>query len=173
MADEKVDEKALAVADSGGGKGKLMIFSGAGVAVVIGAAFVFATFAVPAADDVSGEPGTEAGETAVEQQVGFFDVPVIMVNLKGTNKKRVLKIHLNVLFEAENIEVASGLFTEKLPKIKDALTTLLTEKTLEDVEDKENLNTLKVELMDEINRAVFAEHNGKVEELYYAEFLVQ
>jgi flagellar basal body-associated protein FliL len=167
-----VDEKAVAAAGGSGGKGKLMIFSGAGVAAVIGAAFIFATFAVPAVDESQGEPGTD-GKAEVEQQVGFFDVPVIMVNLKGTNKKRVLKIHLNALFEAENIEQATSLFTEKLPKIKDSLTTLLTEKTLEDVEDKENLNTLKVELMDAINKAVFTDCNGKVEELYYAEFLVQ
>ena len=71
------------------------------------------------------------------------------------------------------MEAVSALFAENLPKIKDALTTLLTEKTLEDVEGKDSLDALKIEIMDEINRAVFEMEKGRVEEIYYEEFLVQ
>jgi flagellar basal body-associated protein FliL len=173
MPDEQNAENA---APPKSGKKKFMLFSGVGLAVIIGAAFMFATFAVPAPpekapsreqDDGSGGPA--GGDKFLE----IYDLPTIMVNLKGTNKKRVLKLRLNVMYECTNPALASALFEQKLPEVKDMLTTLLTEKTLEQLEGKDDLNMLRMELMDEINRVVFSKNDGRVVKVYYEEFLVQ
>ncbi|MHC4942909.1 MAG: flagellar basal body-associated FliL family protein [Planctomycetota bacterium] len=174
MADEQNAENA---APAPSGKKKLVVFSGVGLAVIIGAAFMFATFAVPVPPEDAAK-GAEQGDDPGAQMAGegaleIYDLPTIMVNLRGTNKKRVLKIHLNVMYESDTPELASALFEQKLPEVKDMLTTLLTEKTLEQLEGKDDLNMLRMELMDEINRVVFAKTDGQVVKVYYEEFLVQ
>jgi len=162
-----------------GGKKKLFLFSGVGLAVVIGAAFLFVTLAVPKAPE-GGEAeasrsegdGTQGGANG-KMALDIYDIPVIMVNLKGTNKKRILKLHLNVMYESPTPETAPALFEQKMPEVKDVLTTLLTEKSLEQMEGKDDLNMLRMELLDEINRVVFSEAEGRITKVYYEEFLVQ
>lgn len=172
MADEPNEEKS---APSGGGKKKLLLFSSAGLVVIIAAAFLFATFAIPAppADEQSGADGGGAGDGTVGTTQEIYDLPVIMVNIKNTNKKRILKVHLNIVYETKSPETSAGLFDDKLPEIKDALTTMLTEKTLDQLEGKDDLIMLRMELMDEIERVVFADEDGKVLKVYYEEFIVQ
>jgi flagellar FliL protein len=160
------------------GKKKILVFSIAGIGLIIAAAFLFATVAVPVPpqeeppSQAASPEGGGAGDTA-GGRLEIFDLPAIMVNLKGTSKKRILKIHMNMMYEAKHPETAAALLEGKMPEIRDALTTLLTEKTLEDLEDKEDLDRLRMELLDEINRVVFAQYDGRAVKLYYQEFLVQ
>lgn len=172
MADEQNVENP---SPEKGGKKKVVIFSGAGLLVIIAAAFLFTTFAVPAppADEADGQEQEEASADQAAASQEIYDLPVIMVNIKGTNKKRILKIHLNVVYEADNPETSTLLFDSKLPEVKDVLTTMLTEKTLDQLEGKEDLIMLRMELVEEINRVVFDEGQGRVVKVYYEEFLVQ
>ncbi|MBU0753815.1 MAG: flagellar basal body-associated FliL family protein [Planctomycetes bacterium] len=161
-----------------GGKKKVVIFSSAGLVTIIAAAFLFTTFAVPAPPDGNDSEVTDAdggiSEAALlEAAQDIYDLPVIMVNIKGTNKKRILKVHLNVVYEAKKPETSALLFENKMPEVKDALTTMLTEKTLEELEGKDDLIMLRMELMDEINRVVFPKGEGRVVKVYYEEFLIQ
>lgn len=177
MPDDAKNEEVAA--PEKGGK-KVFLFSGVGMVVIIAAAFLFATFAVPAPPE-NGEAGdgdatgSTSAEGVAETPLEIFDVPVILVNVKNTNKKRVLKIHVNAMYETTQPEIVVPLFEEKLPEIKDTFTTLLTEKTLEELEGKDDLNALRIELLDEVNRIVFGDDPdlGEVVKLYYEEFLVQ
>lgn len=176
MADEAKEETKEA---KKGGMGKLFLFSGVGLVVVIGAAFAFATFAVPAlpagspSGAASGEGGTAEGEAGDDQPKLVFNVPSIMVNLKGTKKKRVLKLQLNLVYRSDNPEEAPLGFDAKMPEIKDALITLLTEKTLDELESREHMNLLRIELKEELNRVVFPDGKGEIQSIFYEDFIVQ
>ncbi|MFH2001065.1 MAG: hypothetical protein ABIK28_15390, partial [Planctomycetota bacterium] len=108
MADEqKTEENA---APGKGGK-KVFLFSGVGVVVIIAAAFLFATVAVPLPpenSDADGAESTTASKAAegADAPLEVFDVPVILVNVKDTNKKRVLKIHVNAMYTTTRRELA-------------------------------------------------------------------
>ena len=103
----------------------------------------------------------------------IYDVPEVMVNLKGTSKKRILRLHINLMYETTHKELAEVRFLEKTPELKDTLTTLLTEKTLVELESREDLNRLRVELKDELNKVVFPDGLGEVKKVYYQDFIVQ
>ena len=148
--------------------------------MVIGAAFLFTTFAVPSSDgsgngDVSvqdGEASEDKGAVSRDDLLNY-SVPEILVNLKGTSKKRILKIKLNVMYETDQSKGAADPFARREVELKDALTTLLTEKTMEDLESREDLNRLRFELIDELNKVVFPDNMGGISEIYYEQFLVQ
>lgn len=177
MPEDQKEEQAAQ--PRGGNTKKLVIFSSAGLAVVIAAAFLFTTFAVPSLPESNtGEPGnansSEPGEA--NPAVGpaqIYDVPVIMVNLKGSNKRKVLKVHLNLEYESTYPELASELFDRKEPEIKHVLNTLLTEKTEEELEGAAEMNMLCIELQDALNRIVFPDKSGQITKVYYQEFIIQ
>lgn len=177
MPEEQRDEQAAQPKE--GGTKKLVIFSSAGLAVIIAAAFLFTTFAVPSLPEgASGEPGnTDTGEPGeADPTTGpaqIYDVPVIMVNLKGSNKRKVLKMHLNLEYESAYPELASELFDRKEPEIKHVLNTLLTEKTEEELEGAAEMNMLCIELQDALNRIVFPDKTGQITKVYYQEFIIQ
>ena len=174
MADETNQEKEL---KPKGGSGKMILFSGAGLAVVIAAAFLFATFAVPAAPEGAGggEPaeGPAAAEGAGITTTQYYEIRDVMVNVKGTNKKQILKTSLNLMYETDRPEATAKRFDSKKIEIKNALNILLTGKTREELEGSEEMNMLAIELQDLLNRVVFPDGGGRIIRIYYDEFIIQ
>lgn len=170
------EEKNL---EAGGGSKKIILFSGIGLAVLVGAAFLFTTFAVPSlpegGTDQETEESAKDGEQGELDQADLipYDLPVIIINVKGTGKKRMLKIQLSIGYVTSNAELAAQVIESKGAEIKDALTLLLIDKTMDDLEGRDNLMILREEINEELNNVIFPSGGGEVRKIFYNEFVIQ
>ncbi len=179
MADK--DEDGL---DAPKGKGKGMIIASAiGLVVIVGAAFVVTNFLLPASSSgedleaVEGDPGAKVDPKIVTPEALWetakFQIEGLLVNLAGTGGRRYLKLNLTVEFSAPDV-VQTGLdIEENKVKVKDCLITLLSGKTLEDVDGSDNKNVLKLEMIERFTEILFQDEPGKIDWIYYDQFLTQ
>ena len=170
MPEEKNQEAAET--KEKGGKG-VMLPALIGLVVIIGGAFLFTTFAVPKA--APGEEGVEGEDGIAEEELELaaYDVPELLVNLKDSRMKNVVKIHINLLYRFKDPDMTVTVFEEKDPEIRNALILLLSEKTVEDVEGSEPKELLREEIREALNRVVFPKARGEITKVHYVDFIVK
>jgi flagellar FliL protein len=159
--------------EGGGGGGrlsakKLVLFIGLPVLLLIGglAAAYFLGFLDPLLGDIASVE--ESGESAVIDDVVFFDLPEMLVNLNtGSKQTNYLKIRVS-------LEVKEPQMLEQLeilqPRIVDSFQVYLRELRLEDLNGSAGLYRLKEELLVRVNTAV---KPLKVNDVLFKEMLVQ
>jgi len=96
-----------------------------------------------------------------------YPLDPFLVNLAEPGRPRFLKVVLNL--ELDSPAVSAELDGLK-PKVRDALLTLLSSKTVADLVTVADKERLRNEIIHRINSFVSA---GKVAEVYFVEFVVQ
>ena len=157
--------------EGGGGRlsaKKLVLFIGFPLILIIGglAAAYFMGFLDPLLGD-SATAEEDADKAALEEVV-FFDLPEMLVNLNtGGKQTNYLKIKVS-------LEVAEPQMLEQLgtlqPRIVDSFQVYLRELRLEDLNGSAGLYRLKEELLVRVNTAV---KPLKVTDVLFKEMLVQ
>ncbi|MBI5308518.1 MAG: flagellar basal body-associated FliL family protein [Planctomycetes bacterium] len=107
-------------------------------------------------------------EEKAEEVPLIIPVDTIVVNLSGSNARRYLKAKVNL--EAKDAETKKKIETKTIP-IKDRLISILSSKTLEDIDGLEGQESLRVEIKNNIDSILKIE-NG-VLQVYFSEFVVQ
>jgi len=95
-----------------------------------------------------------------------FILSEIMVNVHGTQMSRLLKASL--YFEASDA-TKKKLETNR-PRIIDTVSTILSSKTLDELERKDNTGLLKNEIVNRVNAII---PGGGVENVYFLDLVVQ
>jgi flagellar basal body-associated protein FliL len=104
----------------------------------------------------------EAGEAEK-----IYQFPDIIVNPAGTSGRRFLVVSMSLeVSEAKALEELKV----KEPILRDALITLLAAKSFEYVSDVLNMETLRSEIMDEVNKHLT---KGKVTKIYFTGYVLQ
>jgi len=157
----------------GGGLKRLVLVIG-GVVLLVGGAFAFVQIAVPPPEQKKASSVEDLDPSAdwAEEQ---YRLEVQYVNLAGTQGKRYLKVGITFRFLSPAPSKDLTRFTNEDTLIKDRLITLLSGKTLEDIDGAETKRLLKQEISETLDAALFSEpgHPGRIEQVYYYEFLVQ
>lgn len=96
-----------------------------------------------------------------------YEFSDIICNLSGTMGTRFLKVSFEV---AGSDPELSGMIRMKRPRVKDAIITALSSRTIKDIEVPGGRNALRVALITSINQAIGFE---AVEELYFTDFIIQ
>lgn len=159
----------------GGGRKKILLIV-APILLLVVAAFAFVQFAVPANDAEGAEPEAEKEQDpSAEWTQETHRLEVLFVNLAETNGKRFLKVGIMLQFSAARPAEELARFMKDDTLIKDRLITLLSGKTLDDIDGAETKRLLKYEILDSLNDLLYAdsEHEGRIDQVYYHEFLVQ
>jgi len=122
----------------------------------------------PASASKKKEEKEKEGKEGAEKK-GSLIVPVdtIVVNLSGSNGRRYLKVKINL--EAKDGEVKK-LIESKSIQIKDRLISILSSKTLEDIDGLEAQENLRKETKDAVDVVLKVEG---VLQVYFTEFVVQ
>ncbi len=113
------------------------------------------------------EKGKEGNKEAGEESL-IVPVETVIVNLSGSSGRRYLKAKINL--EASNGEVKEKIEVKSVP-LKDRLISILSSKTLEDVEGLEGQESLRREIKDAVEMILKVE--GGVLQVYFTEFVIQ
>ncbi|MCB1122746.1 MAG: flagellar basal body-associated FliL family protein [Verrucomicrobiae bacterium] len=112
----------------------------------------------------SSHDGGDHGDLGPQNTYEFKDV---ICNLSGTMGTRFLKVSFEVAGSDPDL---SSMIRMKRPRVKDAIITTLSSRTIQDLEVPGGRNALRVALITAINQAIGFE---AVEELFFTDFIVQ
>ena len=184
--DDDVEEAPRDDDDDEGGDGrksagrrKLILFVGAPIIVVIllvGVAIVMGIGPFGGGDEEKVTTGSSRGEEGDQgaggsaRNVGFYELPQMMVNLNTTDgTTEFLRITVSLEIANDTPETRVQLDT-MLPRVLDNFQTYMRELRLEDLNGSAGLFRLKQEMLSRINRAV---DPVQVSDVLFSELLVQ
>lgn len=110
--------------------------------------------------------GSSHGEVSTEVGI-MFPLDMFTVNLLSESGRRYLKVEMNLELEGE--ELALELETKK-PVLRDVIIRILSGKSLEEVSTIKGKETLKEEILADLNQRV---KDGKIKNVYFTDFVVQ
>ena len=183
--DDDVEQAALDDGDDdddgkkSGGRRKLILFVGAPIIVVIllvGVAIVMGIGPFGGGDEEEITTGSSRGEEGDQGtggsagNVGFYELPQMMVNLNTTDGTTEF-LRITVSLEIANDTPETRVQLDKmLPRVLDNFQTYMRELRLEDLNGSAGLFRLKQEMLSRINRAV---EPVQVSDVLFSELLVQ
>jgi flagellar FliL protein len=172
---EEIETTEEDVAPKKGGKLKLIII----LLVVLGilgggGTFAWFKFIAPAIG-VGGESDEEKEKEAEKEEPKnieitsgpMYPLDSFILNLAGEGGKRFLKLTMELELSDENLNAE---ITAILPKIKDSILILLSDKTFEDVYTVDGKIKLRNEITARINRFL---DTGHIRNIYFTEFVIQ
>ncbi len=116
----------------------------------------------------SNVPYVGAPDSSASQGYGSFTrMEGLVVNPSGSDGTRYLAT--SIAFESKSEGVRAEIENKKVV-VKDAILTLLSEQTAEELSDPERRDDLKKELLETTNRIL---NDGTVDRLYFTEFVLQ
>ncbi|SHE69373.1 flagellar FliL protein [Desulfofundulus australicus DSM 11792] len=132
------------------------------LAVIIGGGLTFGAlwFFGPLAGPVQATPKERPMET--------LDLGSRVINLAGEGPGRYLRVQVVLEYPADKKLVEE--VKAKQPMLTEAVLTILRSKTADEVLPVKNQEAIKKEILDRINSQLL---HGKVEQLYFTDFLVQ
>lgn len=122
----------------------------------------------PASASKKKDEKTKGDKKDAEEEPMIVPVETVIVNLSGSGGRRYLKAKINL--EASDGEVKKKIETKSVP-LKDRLISILSSKTLEDIEGLEGQESLRREIKDAVDAILKVE--GGVLQVYFTEFVIQ
>ena len=122
--------------------------------------------AAPAEEETAAEP--EKGEKGKEgESASTYELKDVVANLSGAMRSRYIKVSFT-------LEGKSKTFAEKMKtneaKIRDATLAVLSDLTIQDLEEPGVKNIVRNNIIDSINQSL---RGSEVQQLYFSEFVVQ
>ena len=165
MADEenKEEEKIEKPQEKKGGLGKFLIILFLVIIIVAGGTYYVVTKFVIKSGPATPTPEIKLGPT--------IDLEAFVVNLRDVDRKRYLKVTMELELE-NNKKISKKLKKEveaKLPALRDAIITLLSNKKSADITTTEGKYKLKKDILSILNSKLVT---GKVVNIYFTEFVI-
>jgi len=110
-------------------------------------------------------PGTPAAGTAAPQY--FYTLDTFIVNLADEGGTRYLKVDMTLALSNKEVEKE---IEKKLPLIRDAIITVISNKYYQDIATPAGKLALKREIMARVNMLLTT---GKVIDIFFTDFVVQ
>ena len=158
-----------------GGILKLIIIVFVVLILVGGGVFAYLTFFAGSSqeqvqDVISDDPMAPVQPQGANSENGItYDFPAFIVNLADPSGSKYLRVALSVEIPPKNEKMLLEI-EQKLPKIKDAIITVLSSKTFEEIITPQGKISLKQEILRRINSNLAS---GRLMGVYITEFVVQ
>ena len=166
LDDEDDDDSS----DKPGGKKKLLIIIAAVLLLAIGgiAAAFYTGLLQPVIDMITGEAEVEGEKEIAHEDLVFFPLEEIIVNLNtGGRKSSFLKIQISLeLTDSDDIPR----IRDVMPRIMDNFQVYLRELRIEDLKGSAGMYRLREELLSRVNAAAAP---AKINDVLFKEMLVQ
>lgn len=122
----------------------------------------------PSSTSKKKEDNGKGGKNNIEEECLIIPVDPVIVNLSGSGGRRYLKAKINLEAKDEDIKKK---VEAKSVQIKDRLISILSSKTLEDIEGIEGQENLRGEIQDSVDVVLKIEDG--ILQVYFTEFVVQ
>ncbi len=172
MAEEKKEDQERA-SEEKKGKGKLFIILGI-LLILLGISGLLAYKTFFAKKENPVEKAKQEELKKIEEEVKKAEKPGVMynlgsliVNLADQDAATFLKV--SITLELDNQQVQQQV-EQRLPEIKDAIISLISSKTSNEIKNPEGQEKLKEEILKRINAILPA---GGVRNVYFTEFIIQ
>lgn len=167
MAEE---EKAPEAGAKKGGKLKLIIILVVALIILGGGGFLaYKLFLAPKGE---GEHGAEAAKkevTAPANEVGMlYPLETFIVNMADNDGSRYLKVTIQL--ELDKTEKLKEELDKRVPQLRDAILTILSAKTYEEISSAQGKLILKQEILRRLNSLL---PFGAITNIYFTEFVSQ
>ena len=134
----------------------------------------------PAPHEAEPDPEAKGGHgakkdepRAPEGEVVYLDFEPIIVNLDEPRLARYVRAAVVLSVRRADKGKAKSVIEEKKPEIKNYLTVYMSGCSLEDVRGPKNLNRIRREIQDALNRHLFGDNKPLIEEVLFKEFAIQ
>ena len=117
--------------------------------------------------DDSGEGSLDDQETVHEEMGPTYPLDTFIVNLVGGRGKNYLKARVELELDSDKTVAEIDKY---LPKIKDAILTMMSSKSNEEISSLEGKYQLRAEIISTLNQFL---KSGKVKNVYFTDFIVQ
>ncbi|GJQ23651.1 MAG: flagellar basal body-associated FliL family protein [Planctomycetia bacterium] len=124
--------------------------------------------AVPKSTSKKKEEKEKGQKDCIEEESTMVSFEPVIVNLSGSGGRRYLKAVINL--EAKDGEIQHKIEAKKV-QIKDRLISILSSKTLEDIEGLEGQESLRREIKDAADIVLKVEDG--ILQIYFTEFVIQ
>ncbi|HLG30455.1 MAG TPA: flagellar basal body-associated FliL family protein [Candidatus Brocadiales bacterium] len=124
--------------------------------------------AQPSKKDAADSGSQSAAAASSEPLIVSFES--IITNISGTNGRRFLKARINL--EVANTEV-EGKVRGRMVQLRDRLISLLSAKTIDELDGWERQDVIRREIRDEFNILLHSEGSEGVKQIYFTEFVIQ
>ena len=121
----------------------------------------------------SGLIAGNSSEVALDEQENnkemgpIYSLDTFIVNLVGGRGKNYLKAKVELELDSEK---TTAEINKRLPQVKDAILTMLSSKSNEDINTLEGKFQLRAEIISTLNQYL---QTGKVKNVYFTDFIVQ
>lgn len=149
------------------GKGGLGMFIIVGLIVMIGTPT--ATFFVIQRSTPPPANGAPRRPPPVERRT-VMSIPALTVNISGTRMSRVLRMQVHLVLSEPRLE---GVLEEMMPMVKDRIMTTASRRTLDELEDVVDRESLKRDIAMQVNSLIQDRMAGSVVDVAFSEFLIQ
>lgn len=160
------EKNPLAEDAAGRGKKKILLLVVIGLLLLAGigaGVFFYTRSKTPTEGEEAGATG-KSGKTPSGLMVEIEPFIVNILDIEGT---RYLKAAITLEVDgSEAVKEAN----ERMPQIRDGILLLVSNKTFGEVSDLQGKLQLRAELINEVNSAL---RRGKVQKIYFTEFVVQ
>ena len=148
------------------GKG-IGLFIIIGLVVMIGTPtatyFVVQHATPPSADSAPRRPPPTEKQTVMS-------IDPLTVNISGTRMSRILRMQVHLVLSEPRLE---GVLEEMMPMVKDRIMTTASRRTLDELEDVVDRESLKRDIAMQVNSLVQDRMSGSVVDVAFSEFLIQ
>ena len=171
---EKEKEEKAKEGKAEEGKGKAAPIMGMLIVIIIGFLVMIVTpaityFVIKKTLPPPVKAGYDIAE-ANEEEENVLHLDPVLVNIQGTGFTR--KVQAEVYIVLSEARLKEKLALEK-PMLTDKVATTLCRRTVAELEGQKGRESLKRDIMDEINEAIKGKWSGVVTKVYLTKFLVQ
>jgi flagellar protein FliL len=138
------------------------------VCLVGGGLFVWKSGLISKFTGKKGETAkTEETKSETSDVGSMYEMETFIVNLSGGSGNNYLKVKISL--EMEN-ELMKTEVEKRLAQFRDAILTLLSSKTYDEVKTLEGKSQIRVEILTILNQYL---KTGKIKNVYFSDFIVQ
>lgn len=113
----------------------------------------------------------KATERAAIENPTIMSIDPLVVNIAGTRMTRVLRLQVHLVLSEPRLP--EKLREDMMPMIKDRIMTTAGRRTLEDLEELDGRESLKRDIVIELNSLIRDRMSGSVLDVAFSEFLIQ